>query len=66
MGGGDALPQLEGQGIVREKPDDHTREIYTMPTEIPDDQIHELPANVVKPSSSTTPTDAMDGDDAEN
>lgn len=40
----DSLQQLDGQGTVQEKPDDHTHEMHVPPTEKPDDQIHEMPS----------------------
>lgn len=48
------IQQLDGQGIVREKPDDHLREIYTLPAEKPDDQMHELPAGSAVPSNASS------------
>lgn len=58
----DQTQQLDGQGIVREKPDDHLREMHALPAEKPDDQIHELPASGAGSSSATA--HAVDGDAA--
>lgn len=55
------VQQLDGQGIVREKPDDHLQEMLVPPEEVPDSQIYELPSSaaVLSPNTGTVPGTAM-------
>ncbi|CAJ2508127.1 Uu.00g093130.m01.CDS01 [Anthostomella pinea] len=52
--------EAEGQGIIREKPDDHMREMYVRPEETASTQILEMDAAPVEPGWY-----ARDGEDGE-